>query len=78
MHIYTQYRSSFLSQVFQVTQAPSCSLVRLEEVPRDLDWKFLDNLPPIDQSRRHHVFLKQVSCTIYSGDAQNSEHLIIA
>ena len=47
-----------------MTQAPPRSLVRLEEVPRDLDWKFLDKQPSIDQYRRHHVFLSQVSYSI--------------
>ena len=47
-------------QVFQVTKAPSSARVELKEVPQALDWKFLDNQPSINQSRRHHVFLEQV------------------
>ena len=54
-------------QVFQVTKAPSSARVELKEVPQALDWKFLDNQPPInDQTRRHHVFLEQVKVYVYS------------
>ena len=54
-------------QVFQVTKAPPSARVELKEVPQALDWKFLDNQPPInDQTRRHHVFLEQVNIYVYT------------
>ena len=53
-------------QVFQVTKAPPSALVELKEVPQALDWKFLDNQPPINESRRHHVFLEEVKIYVFS------------
>ena len=50
-----------------MTPAPLNSLIRFQEVPRSLDWKFVDNYPPVsDENRRHYIFLNEVS---HSADA---------
>ena len=50
-----------------MTKAPPSAQVELKEVLQALDWKFLDNQPPInDQTRRNYVFLEQVKIYEYS------------
>ena len=45
-----------------MTKASPDSLVRFEEVPRALDWKFMeDNQLSICEFRRQCIFLRQVS-----------------
>ena len=36
---------------------------KTKEVPHSLDWKFIDNFPPVshDENRRYYIFLNEVS-----------------
>lgn len=59
-----------------MTPTPLSSLVRLKEVPRSLDWKFIDNFPPpSDEIKRQYVFLNEVSLYVLHTITRSVVHL---
>ena len=68
---YATYSTSLIScnllcihnQILLITSAPPDHLMEIQEVPRELDWKFADNYPPPNEARRHYASLSKVCCT---------------